>query len=340
MTEWINFRELKEKIGIEKILEHYGLIEGLKRKGDTFVGCCPFHHGRGFSVSLKRNAWHCFGCQADKEVGGNILGLVAKIEEVDIRGAGLLISQWFNISSQKGSQTPKKASQSFKNNLGIGNYLEEENQPKEVQFNPPLQFQLKTLEPSHPYLRKRGLKEETIKEFGLGYCKKSTLIANRIAIPIYDFNPITKESHLVAYAGRVIDDKEISDENPRYKLPPNFKKSLVVFNLHRAIKNFKETPLILVEGFFDCFKIWQAGYYSVVALMGSQMSLTQEKLIVETLGKEGKLILFFDGDEAGHKCTDDVVKRLIKKVYVKVITLRKGQPDQLKEEEIKKLLGG
>jgi len=343
---WVDFKELKEKIGIEKILEHYGLIEGLKRKGDRIEGHCPIHKGKGFSASLEKNAWYCFGCNK----GGNILDLVSAIENVDIREAASLISKWFKIgseASQNRSQTLKNRQESQKNDSGVSE--QSENQPKEAkieefEFNQPLTFELKTLEPNHPYLRKRGLKEETIRNFGLGYCKKSTIIANRIAIPIYDFNPfnpITKESHLVAYAGRLIDDKEISDENPKYKLPPNFKKSWVIFNLHRAVEQLEENPLILVEGFFDCFKVWQAGYHSVVALMGSQMSEAQEKLIIETLGKgSSKIILFFDGDEAGYKCTEEVVKKLIEKVYVKVITLNKGlQPDQLKEEEIKKLLG-
>jgi len=96
----------------------------------------------------------------------------------------------------------------------------------------------------------------------------------------------------------------------------------------------------LVEGFFDVFNLWQAGFKNVVALIGTSMSDEQEKLIVEILGENGKVALMFDSDEAGGKATTEAVERLIGKVYLKVINLEEGvQPDSLSKEKLKELLG-
>lgn len=96
----------------------------------------------------------------------------------------------------------------------------------------------------------------------------------------------------------------------------------------------------MVEGFFDVFNLWQAGYKNVVALMGTSMSDEQEQLIIEAVGKNGKIALMFDSDEAGAKATTEVVERLIDKVYLKIIRLdQEGlEPDSLSKEEIKKAL--
>jgi DNA primase len=337
MAEWIEFKRIKEITSIEEIIKHYkDRFKWLERKGDYIIGCCPIHHGRGFRANLKRNIWHCFGCQADKKVGGNVLGLVAAMENVEIREAAILIAKWFKLPlkpSQKGSQRRLKASQSEEKAQNDIRYQKAQKNFPEGQINPPLTFTLKLKGDYKFYLQKRGLKPETIKYFGLGYCNRG-LMKGRIAIPIHD-----EKGQLVAYAGRVVNEREISKENPKYKLPEGFKKSLVLFNLHRAIRKIKQkNKVILVEGFFDCFRVWQAGIENVIALMGSEMSEVQEKLIVETVGKEGRVILFFDSDVAGRECTKKVIERLVNQVYVKAIYLPNGQPDKLKEKEIKRLL--
>ena len=87
MARWVSFQELKEQVGIEDVLGHYGLLEGLRQKRDELVGLCPFHkETRGsFSASVTKNAFQCFGCNRK----GNILDFVAFKEEVDIRQAAL-----------------------------------------------------------------------------------------------------------------------------------------------------------------------------------------------------------------------------------------------------------
>src|SRR5688500_11166227 len=92
-----------------------------------------------------------------------------------------------------------------------------------------------------------------------------------------------------------------TEKSGKYKLPPGFHKSLVVFNLHGARDYATDSGLIVVEGFFDCLKVWQAGMLNVVALMGSTMSDEQEELIVAAVGPGGRVTLMFDEDEAGWK---------------------------------------
>jgi len=328
-TEWVNFKEIKEKVSMEDVLDHYELLKGLKRKKDELVGFCPIHDEKrynknSFSVNTSKNNWHCFSCGA----GGNVLDFVSSMENVNIRQAGLLIQKWFGIVSEEDKKLSKEKRKVKKDERA--KKKEKETEPEEV-VNPPLTFKLKSLDFEHPYLKERGLKKETIKEFGLGYCQRG-LMKERIAIPVHN-----EKGELVAYAGRYPGNPP--EGEPKYKFPSKFKKSLVVFNLNRAKELAKKKGLILVEGFFDVFNLWQAGFKDVVALMGTSISDEQEKLIVEAIGKNGKLTLMFDPDKAGKKVIKEVLERLIDKVYLKIIRLKIGlEPDSLSKEERNNLL--
>ncbi len=88
---WVDFKEVKEKVSIEQVLDHYNLTEGLNRMDNNLRGVCPFH-GTGknpnqFHVSFNKNVFNCFGC----EVQGNILDFVALMEEENIRQSALKI---------------------------------------------------------------------------------------------------------------------------------------------------------------------------------------------------------------------------------------------------------
>lgn len=316
-AEWVNFKDIKEKVSIEDILSHYNLLEGLRRKGNELIGYCPIHdknhyNKNSFSVNTEKNIWHCFSCGA----GGNILDFVASMEDVDIRQAGLLMKKWFKIASQKDEKMDKKERGGKKEGVN-----------KEV--NKPLTFKLKNLDYDHPYLKERGIKKETIKEFGLGYCKRG-ILKDRIAIPIHN-----EKEELVAYAGRYPGDPP--EEESKYTFPPNFKKSLILFNLNRVEGEEKE--LILVEGFFDVFNLWQAGVKNAVGLMGTSLTEEQEELILRYLGKDGRITLIFDSDESGKKAVKEAIEKLIEKVYIKVIRLKDGiDLDRLSKEEINNLI--
>jgi DNA primase len=101
-------------------------------------------------------------------------------------------------------------------------------------------------------LKERGLTDETIATFGLGFCQKG-ILAGHVAIPIHNV-----KGELVAYAGRWPGVPPNPDE--KYKLPKGFMKSWEVFNLHRARQVRDEHPLLIVEGFFDAIKLHQHGW--------------------------------------------------------------------------------
>ena len=79
--------------------------------------------------------------------------------------------------------------------------------------------------------------------------------------------------------------------------------------------------LIVVEGFFTVFEFYQRGRKNAVALMGSSMSKEQERLIVETVGSKGRVLLALDNDAAGRKGSEDAVNRLRSQVFVREMAL-------------------
>ena len=324
MAEWVSFQELKQRVSIEDILRHYGLLENLKQRKDELVGLCPFHKETkgSFHASLAKNAFQCFGCKRK----GNILDFVAAKEDVSIREAAVLIQVWFQVGSQGPQKTPAgplepaaRVSVPTDDN-GDG--------------NKPLTFTLRNLNPKHPYLKERGLEKGTVEHFGLGYCSRG-LMKERIAIPIHN-----ERGELVAYAGRYAGEKP--EEEEKYLVPSGFAKSQVLFNLHQAREFATDQGLILVEGFFDVFNLWQSGFTQVVGLMGSWLSEEQKELLVATLGADGKVTLLLDGDDAGRACEVQCVEELAPCLYVKVVRLPEPfqQPDNLTETEIHQLLAG
>ena len=322
-NQFVGFDTLKQSVSMVQILDRYGLTERLHRSGDSLSGICPIHAGHNrvqFRVSISRNCWICFG---DCHGGGSIIDFVSRKEGVGIRDAALLIQDWFKVqpngsngNGRNGHKPPTKISAP---------------QPP-GDDNQPLGFKLEHLDQQHPYLAARGLSQETIQTFGVGYCSRG-VFAGWIAIPIH--NPA---GQLVAYAGRW--PGEPPDGQPRYRLPKGFRKSLELFNLHRAKSADARLPLVVVEGFFGCMKVWQAGYQRVVSLMGSMLSAGQEELIVRTAGPGGRVILLFDQDEAGRKGSAEARARLDRLLDVRTVALEgEGQqPDSLPPEQLITLL--
>jgi DNA primase len=143
----------------------------------------------------------------------------------------------------------------------------------------------------------------------------------QIIIPIHNEDGI-----LVAYAGRGLGQTE-----PKYKFPVHFRKSHVLFNLHRAVHHGK--AVIVVEGFFDCFNVYQAGFPCVVALMGCTLSHRQETLLQHHFRQ---VTLMLDGDNAGRRAGAVIAARLATKLAVRVVEVPPGtQPDQLSADQIR-----
>ena len=323
-TQLVLYKHIKAKVTMAMVLERYGLLEGLRRSGSNLVGCCPIHKGTNpnqFSVSPERNLFNCFG---DCKAGGNVIDFVAKMENLGFREAALCLQNWFmarfpDRTNGKPLVTPPKRAREA--NRGVAPQTKE---------NQPLAFTLKSLKKEHPFFEERGLTRETVETFGLGFCEKG-LMKDRIAIPIHN-----QRGELVAYCGRAVKSEQIEVE--KYKQPPNFKKSLVVYNLHR--QDPQEKILILVESFISVWRLHQAGHKNTVALMGSSLSEDQEALLVSALGPSGRATLLFDGDEGGQKCAHDCLARLSRNIFVKALDIRPyaKKPHHLSPEQIVQII--
>lgn len=323
-SRFVGFDQLKRSVSMAQVLERYGLLERLRRSGESLSGVCPLHRGHNptqFRVSLSKNCWICFG---DCHTGGSIVDFVSRMEGIGIREAGLLLQDWFNLQ-------PGNPAQGNNGKIIPHPAFQVKPAPPRRLSNAPLRFALGPLDGAHPYLRERGLTAETITTFGLGCCAHG-LLRGWIAIPIHD-----AKGRLVAYAGRW--PGVPPDGLPKYRLPRGFRKSVELFNQHRAAREDSSEPLAVVEGFFGCMRVWQAGHRRVVSLMGSMLSQAQEERLVELTGEGGHVVLLFDEDGAGQKGRAEAQARLRRRVSVSVIRLPDGQqPDSLAAEELLRLI--
>src|SRR5207249_3181024 len=166
---------------------------------------------------------------------------------------------------------------------------------------------------------------ETAVRFEIGYHAGPGIMTGRLAIPIHD-----ERGRLVAYCGR-----SVSGEPPRYKFPAGFRKSAVLFNYHRAAAG-NDRRVVVVEGFFDCMRVHQAGFTSVVALMGAALSQQQADLLS---GRFTEIALMLDGDPSGRAGTHHAAARLMRRCSVHQVLLAPGrQPDGMSNEEIRQAL--
>ena len=122
---------------------------------------------------------------------------------------------------------------------------------------------------------------------------------------------------------------------PRYRFPAGLAKSQVLFNRHRAVVTRQPTAIV-VEGFFDCLKVYQAGFTSVVALMGSALYEPQRRLLTQHFQQ---IILMLDGDAPGRRAAAVVSERLSEDCSVRIVRLAENtQPDQLSESVLREVL--
>jgi DNA primase len=353
MAQRVDIALVRKSVSIEQILTHYGFLETLTRKGDSLVGPCPMHQGKNktqFSASISKNIFRCFGdCVGDSRLhngGGNHLNFVIVMEGIEepddhdqhkaARKAALLMAEWFDIGSQHTTWKPPPSRQTAAvKPLTVPPTIDVplvQPTAQEPLVNQPLPFTLRDLDANHPYLTARGFSPETAAYFGAGFHAGKGIMKGRIVLPIHDV-----DGTLVAYAGRWPGDEPPEGEG-KYRLPPGFHKSLVVYSLNRAKACARQHGLVLVEGFFDAMRLHQLGVCHAIAIMGSSMSTEQENLIVDAVGPQGKVTLLFDGDASGRTCTQDVLSQLGKRVYTKALYLPDGiQPDHLTKEELKAL---
>lgn len=289
-VERIDFKSVRENADFHTVANHYG-IDLIKdgSKPDQFKGICPFHDDTkpSLKVHTGKKVYNCFSCGAH----GNVLNFVKEMEGVSYRDAArtlLDIGGQAPVASKSAKSEPaqKQAAKLKKKDAA------EPELDGEITENRVLSFALKDLDTMHPFLAERGIDEETIKTFGLGVTERSKLLKGRLAIPIHN-----RDGELVAYCGRY-PSNDIPDGQPKYKLPPNFRKELELFNWHRckdALASGDANTLILVESYFSVFHLHR--HFPVVSTMGWSVSDQQVATIVE--GGVEKVVLLFDGDDAG-----------------------------------------
>lgn len=335
---WVSYKKIKEAVTMQMVLEHYKVT--LRRSNKTnWQGRCPLPtHSSDTSVNsfgAAARKWACksASCVAvrDGRTGGNVIDFVALMERCSFRDAALKMAEWFawalegsEMKNGAGSPPPHKGGE-------LAAREKEASSDNTDEVNPPLKFSsLKGVDPLHPYLKHRGIKPETAQYFGAGYFGGKGMMHDRIVFPIHD-----ERRQLVAYAGRALSDDDLA---ARYKFPPNFKKRLCLFNLHRVLQTGSR-KVIVVEGFFGAMKVHQAGFPYVVALMGSSLSDVQQQLIVSNFDR---VLLMLDGDEAGETAREIILPKL-----QRVPTLEVGavswdtpqiQPDRLSSEALQTIL--
>ena len=338
--DWVSFDEIKKTVSLQMAIDHYRIP--LRRVGpDTLRGKCPLptHNSKtsteSFTATLSKGVGGAWACQSQSciksrgRVGGNVLDFVAAMEKCSVRDAAIKLQTWFLVPAA--GDPPRLVGKEHLADISAGKEPEDalvskkndQEVVEESESNKPLSFTLQRIDHAHPYVNERGLTDEIARTFGVGVFSGKGSMQGRFVIPIHN-----AQGELVAYAGRSIDGTE-----PRYKFPAGFHKSLELFNLHR-VKD--DLSIVLVEGFFDCMKVTQAGF-PCVALMGSTMSKKQEQLLAEHFGH---VIVMLDGDEAGKVAAQGIADRLRQVIYqVDVVDLPDGvQPDQLVGDELHGLL--
>jgi DNA primase len=306
MQTWVDFAAIKQSVPLAPLLRRYQVK--LRRSGpDQYRGCCPIHRGQGvdaFHANLRKNAFHCFSCGA----GGGVLDFVAAMDQCSLRAAALKLAGEAAAASKPAAAVRNKQL-----------VTEKRTSP------PPLGFRLRGIDSAHPYLAARGIESATAERFGIGFYGGPGIFSGRVVIPIHN-----EHGELMGYCGRAVDGVE-----PRYRFPSGFAKSQIVFNLHRAVAAGQQS-LVIVEGFFDCLKLHQAGVPAVAALMGVALYPAQQRAVLRHFRS---VVLMLDGDTAGRRATAMIAAQLRPHVAVRVIHLPDlAQPDQLTTEAVREIL--
>ncbi|MHA3826091.1 DNA primase [Mycoplasma sp. BRA285] len=292
----------------------------LTKKGNNYVGICPFHEDStpSFTVSPQKQIFKCFPCGAS----GNVVGFLQRIKNWNFIQAIEYLAQQAGITYDFSS---------YKNNENISTYSQETLELIDLLSitNSYYKVQVLTSQPALEYLKHRGLDDIALREkFDIGYAPKNKtleylkslnydtslmlkagLINNDLHELFWDrvtFGIRNEFNELVGFSARSIEPHPVAKyvNSPATEL---FNKSKILYNFNNAkeaIASKKE--VIIVEGFMDAIALYKAGITNVVALMG--VALTKEHL---NLIKNNKVILFLDNDAAGIDAALRTVKLLL-----------------------------
>ena len=303
--------EVRSKNDIVDVISSY---VKLQKKGSSYFGLCPFHNEKSpsFSVSREKQMYYCFGCGA----GGNIFTFLMEYENYSFQEALKYLADRAGVDLPEAEYSKEARERADQKAI-----LLEINKVAAQYFY----VQLKSPQGAHAlsYLKDRGLSDEMIHSFGLGYSNKysndlyqylkskgyrdelivkaglvtvderygaSDKFWNRVMFPIMDSN-----SRVIGFGGRVM-----GDAKPKYLNSPEtmiFDKSRNLYGLNRA-RSSRKPYFLLCEGYMDVISLHQAGFSNAVASLGTALTPGHAALIKRYV-KE--VYLTYDSDEAGTK---------------------------------------
>lgn len=342
-------RETIERImDTAKVEEVVGDFVSLRKRGVNMIGLCPFHNEKtpSFTVSPSKNLWKCFGCGK----GGNAVHFIMEHEQLSYPDAIKWLAKKYHIEIKERERTEEEIQQeNIRESMFVINQYA-------------LQYFTETLHSSEEgkaiglnYFRHRGLRDETIKKFCLGYSLEQrdsfakTAIAagynpeiiaktgvcystedgrlqdrfwGRVIFPVH-----TISGKVVAFGGRVL---QTNAKAAKYVNSPEseiYHKSDHLYGLYFAKQAIMQKDrCILVEGYLDVISMYQAGIQNVVASSGTSLTTGQIRLIHRFTRN---ITLLYDGDKAGIKASIRGIDMLLEEdMNINVVLLPEGEdPD-------------
>ncbi len=286
----------------------------LQKKGSSYFGLCPFHNEKSpsFSVSRSKQMYYCFGCGA----GGNVFTFIMEYENftfvealkflADRVGVELPEVEYSKEAKEKADlkalllEINKIAAQYYyvqlKSERGktAENYLKQRGLTEELIQGFGLGYSNKYSDDLFVFLKNRGYKEEEIRQAGLINTSEKNGVYdkfwNRVMFPIMDVN-----NRVIGFGGRVL-----GDGKPKYLNSPEtliFDKSQNLYGLNRA-RTSRKPYFLLCEGYMDVISLHQAGFTNAIASLGTALTSGHASLIKRYVQE---VYLTYDSDEAGTK---------------------------------------
>ncbi|KRN30393.1 DNA primase [Liquorilactobacillus mali] len=332
------------------IVDIVGQYVQLSKSGRNLFGLCPFHEEKtpSFSVSEEKQIFHCFSCHR----GGNVFKFIMEIENVSFPEAVLKVAELGNIEIDKEILHDFDSSDGESSNSRKLKKVHAD----AAQLYHHILINTQIGEEALSYLHERGLNDDLINEFNLGYAPEKAILAaffkerkvagellrksglfveygdgtmndrfrNRVLFPIRDAQGST-----IAFSGRLLHK---DDKQPKYLNSPEtelFNKRKVLFNFDKAKSEIRQKKFaILFEGFMDVLAAYRSGVKNGIASMGTSLTNEQIYLLERTTNE---LFLCYDGDEAGQNAIARALELLepVTKLKLGVIRIpEKLDPDE------------
>ena len=335
-----------------QIVDVVGDFVTLKKRGANHIACCPFHNEKtpSFSVSASKGIYKCFGCGKS----GTAVGFVMEHENMSYTEALKYLAKKYHIEVVEKEETAEEIAQRQKHESLM---LVSEFAGKFFQDN------LHTPEGqaiAYQYFRSRGLEDETIRKFGLGWAplsrkalseaaraagyKEEFLVDAGVSIKYDDgrlvdrfFDRVIFPVHsvsgrVIAFGGRTLKtDKSVAKyvNSPESEI---YVKSRSLYGIYFAKNSISQLDrCILVEGYLDVLSMHQLGITNVVASSGTSLTVDQIRLIRKFTNN---ITIIYDGDGAGIKAALRGIGLVLKEgLNVKVVLLPDGQdPDDFSKK--------